>query len=94
MSRLTSERRAPGRAPLAPADRQQAAVKHVLLVGGGGAQVQVNINNNSGGEVTTSERKGPNGQRFIDVEIGRSIGSGRQDAVLRRFGNRPAPVKR
>ena len=66
----------------------------VAAVGGGGAQVQVNINNNSGGEVTSKESRGPNGQRVLDVEIGRSIGSGRQDAVLRRFGNRPAPVKR
>lgn len=66
----------------------------VAAAGGGGSQVQVNVINNSGGEVTTSERKGPNGQRFIDVEIARSIGSGRQDKALGRFGNRPAPVKR
>lgn len=62
--------------------------------GGGGSNVQVNVVNKNGGEVTTSERRGPNGERILDVEISRSIGSGRQDKVLGRFGNRPTPVIR
>lgn len=63
--------------------------------GGGGGSMQVNVNNFSGGEVTTQERRGPNGSRIIDIEVGRSIGSGKQDAALRsRFGQRPNVVKR
>ena len=66
----------------------------VAAAGGGGSPVTVNINNNGGGEVQTRERRGPNGQQILDVEITRSIGSGRQDAALKRFGNKPAPVRR
>lgn len=61
--------------------------------GGGGTSVQVH--NYSGGEVETQTRRGPNGQQQVDVMVGKSIGGGRQDGVMRgRFGTRPAAVKR
>lgn len=67
----------------------------VMAQGGGGSNVVVNVNNQNGGEVQTSERRGPNGERQIDVLISKSLGSGRQDSALRsRFNTRPSPVKR
>lgn len=60
--------------------------------GGGGTSVQVH--NYSGGEVQTRESRGPNGQRQVDIMIGKSITSGRQDGALGRFGSKPAPVRR
>lgn len=37
--------------------------------GGGGANVEVNIINQSGGEVEQTERQGPNGEQIIDVIV-------------------------
>lgn len=67
----------------------------VAAAGGGGSSVAVNVNNYGSSEVTTSERRGPDGQRIIDVAVGKSLGSGRQDKALKsRFGSRPERVKR
>ncbi len=66
-----------------------------VAAAGGGSNVTVNVTNQSGGEVQTSERRGQNGERQVDILIGQSLGSGRQDSALRsRFGTRPNPVKR
>lgn len=63
--------------------------------GGGAANVQVNVINQSSGAVQTSERRGPRGERQVDVLISESFASGRQDSALRsRFGSKPMPVKR
>jgi hypothetical protein len=67
----------------------------VAAAGGGGSNVVVNVNNMGGGEVETRERRGPNGDRQIDVIIGKSLSSGRQDSAMRsRFGTPPSPVRR
>lgn len=64
-------------------------------MGRGGGDTTVNVTNMSGGEVETQERRGPNGGRTVDIIIGKSLTSGRQDSALRsRFGSRPNPVKR
>lgn len=64
-------------------------------LGGGGSKVAVNVFNQSGGEVQKRESRGPNGERQVDIMIGRSIASGRQDGAMRaRFGSPPSPVKR
>lgn len=66
-----------------------------VAASGGGSNVMVNITNQSGGEVQTSERRGPNGERQIDILIGKSLASGRQDSALRsRYGTPPNPVRR
>lgn len=66
-----------------------------VAAAGGGSNVTVNVVNQSGGEVQTRDRRGPNGERQVDILIGQSLGSGRQDSALRsRFGTRPNPVKR
>jgi hypothetical protein len=62
---------------------------------GAGANVAVNVFNQSGGEVQQRESRGPNGERQIDIMIGRSLASGRQDGALRsRYGAPPQAVKR
>ena len=67
----------------------------VAAAGASAPPVMVQVNNNTSGQATVNERQGPNGQKIIEVAVSESIGSGRQDAVLRsRFGNRPSPVKR
>lgn len=67
----------------------------VAAVGGGGSNVVVNVTNQSGGEVQTSERRGPNGERQIDVMIGKSLAGGRQDSAMRaRYGTPPNRMKR
>ena len=63
--------------------------------GGGRANVAVNVINQSGGEVQQRESRGPNGERQVDIMIGRSLASGRQDSAMRaRYGAPPNPVKR
>jgi hypothetical protein len=63
--------------------------------GGGGSNVQVNVINQTTGVVQSSERRGPRGERQVDVLISESFASGRQDSALRsRFGSKPMPVKR
>jgi phage-related minor tail protein len=67
----------------------------VAAAGGGGSNVMVNVANYGGGQVEQRESRGPNGERQIDIMIGRSLSSGRQDAALRsRYGTPPNPVKR
>ena len=67
----------------------------VAAAGGGGSNVTVNVTNHSGGEVETRESRGPNGERQIDVMIGKSLAGGRQDAAMRsRYGTPPNRVKR
>lgn len=46
----------------------------------------VNVINNTGQPVEKSERTSANGDREIDLAIGRSLGRGRQDKVMSRFG--------
>ena len=67
----------------------------VAAAGGGGSNVQVNVINQGGGEVQTSERRGPNGERQVDIMIGKSLAGGRQDSAMRaRYGAAPNRMKR
>ena len=67
----------------------------VAAQGGAGSNVVVNVTNQSGGEVQTSERRGPNGERQIDVLIGKSLAAGKQDSAMRaRYGTPPNRMKR
>jgi hypothetical protein len=64
-------------------------------VPGGGSGVTVQVNNYSGQQVETTERKGPDGQRLIEVSVGRAISEGRFDrAMASRYGNTPQRVRR
>lgn len=58
--------------------------------GGGGDNVRIVVNNNSGQEATVTESQGPDLQRQIDIEVGRSIreGSGRR-AAMETFAIQP-----
>lgn len=47
-----------------------------LGVRGGGSSVQVNVINNTGGEVETQERQGPSGERILDVTINQKVKEG------------------
>jgi hypothetical protein len=42
-------------------------------MGGGGSQVSVTVINNTGQETSTTERDGPNGDREIEVLVGKAI---------------------
>jgi hypothetical protein len=67
----------------------------VAAAGGGAAQVDVQVNNYSGGDTTVTESRGPNGRRLLKVEIGKSMASGGQDDVMKsRFGIRPQRMRR
>lgn len=67
----------------------------VAASGGGGSSVQVNVINQSGGQVQTSEKRGPKGERQVDVLISESLASGRQDSAMRgRYGTPPNRMKR
>lgn len=62
---------------------------------GGGSNVAVNVFNQSGGEVEQRESRGPNGERQIDIMIGKSLSGGRQDGAMRaRYGTPPNRMKR
>jgi hypothetical protein len=64
-------------------------------VPGGGSGVTVQVNNYSGQQVETTERKGPDGQRLIEVSVGRAISEGKFDrAMASRYGNTPQRVRR
>jgi hypothetical protein len=64
-------------------------------VPGGGSGVTVQVNNYSGQQVETTERKGPDGQRLIEVSVGRAIAEGKFDrAMASRYGNTPQRVRR
>jgi hypothetical protein len=54
----------------------------------------VNIANSTGQPVETRESTDANGDRQVDVMIGRSIGRGRQDGAMRRFGAQPKVLNR
>jgi phage-related minor tail protein len=67
----------------------------VAAQGGGGSIVQVNVINNTGAPVERRESRGRDGKRQVDLIIGESVASGRQDGALRaRFGVPPSPIKR
>lgn len=75
----------------------RAETARMMQGGQGGAQivpVEVNIINNGNSQVDQRRRKGPNGQEILDIEISRSISSGRQDQALGRFAQQPATVRR
>ena len=60
-------------------------------VPGGSASVSVNVINNSGQPVERRESRGPDGQRLVEITVGRAIAEGRFDrAMAARFGNRAA----
>jgi hypothetical protein len=59
------------------------------------AKMTVNVSNYAGAEVATSQRQGPDGEQILDVQISRSIKSGRQDSAMQgRFGGKPQRVVR
>jgi phage-related minor tail protein len=61
----------------------------------GGGSVTVQVNNYSGQSVETKERRGPDGQRVLEVAVGRAIADGRFDrAMASRYGNTPQGVRR
>lgn len=63
--------------------------------GGGGPMMQVTVINNTGAPVEQRESTGRGGKRQVDLIIGESVASGRQDAALRtRFGVPPNKIKR
>lgn len=68
-------------------------LSRAAMKGGGGGNAVVNIHNHGSDEVETSTRSGPNGD-IVDVMIGRSIGSGRQDKAMGRYGAKPKAMRR
>lgn len=76
----------------------RAETARMMQGGQGGAQivpVEVNIINNGNSQVDQRRRSGPNGQEILDIEISRSISSGRQDQAMKRYANsNPATVIR
>jgi hypothetical protein len=76
-----------------PLERQGGKLG-VRASGGGGANVEVNIINQSSSQVETEEREGPDGKRVIEATItdvvDRNIAQGKHDKSLgARFGARP-----
>ena len=62
---------------------------------GDGGGVTINVINNSSAQLDRRESTGPSGRRQIDMMISDSMGSGRQDSVMRsRYGTPPNRVKR
>ena len=49
----------------------------------------VNVINQSGGEVETTKRRGPDGGEVIDVHIKRRLAGGAYDKSMARFGATP-----
>ena len=62
--------------------------------GEGTGGMTVNVINNTGQPVEKSERIGSNGERELDIAIGRSLGRGRQDKAMSRFGVKPGVLRR
>lgn len=58
----------------------------------GGAVVQ--INNYTGQPVQEERSRGPNGEAVIRVTVGKQLQRGEHDKSMKRFGMRPAAVKR
>lgn len=66
-----------------------------VAAAGGGGGTKVEIYNQSGGEVTTETRRGPNGEELIKVLVAKQMANGSYDGSMRsRFGNNPTSVKR
>lgn len=57
---------------------------HGVMPAGGGRGVEVNVYNETGGTAETRERRGPDGQRIIDVMIRRTVRSMFGDGSLDR----------
>lgn len=67
----------------------------VAAAGGGGSNVSVAVHNYGGGDVEKRESRGPNGERQVDIMIGKSLSGGRQDGAMRaRYGTPPNRMKR
>lgn len=62
--------------------------------GGGGGGTTVQINNYSGQSVAEQRENGPNGEQLIRVTVGKQLANGDHDGAMRRYGARPAAVKR
>jgi hypothetical protein len=63
-------------------------------VPGGNASVSVNVINNSGQPIERRESRGPDGQRLVEITVGRAIAEGRFDrAMAARFGTTPQRVR-
>jgi len=62
--------------------------------GSTGGNTTVNVHNYGNQQVEKRERTGANGDKEIDVLIGRSFGRGRQDKVMGRFGVKQQVVRR
>ena len=68
------------------------ANQNIVPANTGGGTV-VNIKNYSGQEITQTKRQGPGGTEILDVMIGKSIGSGKQDKAMGgRYGMRAQPL--
>lgn len=62
--------------------------------GGSSGGTLVQINNYSGQQVQEQRERGPNGEELIRVTVGKQIAGGDHDRAMRRFGARPAAVRR
>jgi hypothetical protein len=82
---------------LTPKQMAQLAPAYAGAGGGGGGGTQVNITNNSGGEVKTRKRQS-GGKSVIDVVVGAvgdKMASGSFDAPMQaRYGNKIKPITR
>lgn len=62
-----------------------------------GGSATVNIYNNSGSEARAERKRDGNGREIIDIvigEVGKSLGDGRQDSAMKRYGLGPKTVRR
>ncbi|MCA2012393.1 phage tail tape measure protein [Cereibacter sphaeroides] len=72
----------------------ETVIDHTKGGAGSGGNTIVNITNNTGQQVETQERTNANGERQLDIAIGRSIGRGRQDSAFARYGAKPKALSR
>jgi hypothetical protein len=71
-----------------------ASGKIVPGLPGGGGNVNVTVINNSGQPIERRESRGPDGQRLVEITVGRAIAEGRFDrAMAARFGTTPQRVR-
>lgn len=62
---------------------------------GQGGSTSVEVHNYGGGAVETKQDRGPDGSKIIRVMVGKDIGSGKHDSVLRsRYGSKPRALVR
>lgn len=73
---------------------RETVTDHTKGSSGGGGGTVVQINNFSGQQVQEQRERGPNGEELIRVTVGKQIAGGDHDRAMRRFGARPAAVKR